>query len=46
STGLLLALMAVLPLWFGGVGAGFAVLAGSALSFAMLWQVMRTRPRG
>ena len=46
SSGVLIALMLVLPRRFGAVGAAFAVLIGSLLSFALLWRSVRRRVRG
>lgn len=46
SSGVLIALMLVLPRYFGALGAGVAVLTGSIVSFALLWRVVRRRVRG
>jgi O-antigen/teichoic acid export membrane protein len=43
STAALLALMITLPRWFGAIGAGLAILAGSIVSFVLLWRIVRTR---
>lgn len=45
STGLLLALMLVLPLRYDALGAALAILAGSMLSFVLLWRTVRRRAR-
>ena len=46
SSGVLIGLMLILPRWYGALGAGFAVLAGSIVSFALLWHAVRRRVRG
>jgi len=45
STATLLALMVALPHWLGAIGAGLAILAGSIVSFALLWRIVRGRLR-
>jgi O-antigen/teichoic acid export membrane protein len=43
STAALLALLVMLPRWFEAVGAGMAILAGSMVSFVLLWRIVRSR---
>jgi O-antigen/teichoic acid export membrane protein len=45
ATIVLIALIAVLPLWFGAVGAGMAVLASSIVAFVLMWRALRRHRR-
>jgi O-antigen/teichoic acid export membrane protein len=45
STVVLIGLMLALPARFGGMGAACAILAGSVVSFVLLWRAVRRRLR-
>jgi O-antigen/teichoic acid export membrane protein len=43
STGILVGLMLVLPRWLESIGAAAAILAGSIVSYLLLWRIVRAR---